>query len=90
MIFLQLALSLIITGVVYFVFPLIYVHKKGKVRKGKARVIALINFLICHIIFLVIAIYLDLYAGSFGAPILWLFVTEAYLHDKTQDKKSSK
>lgn len=88
MIFLQLALSLVITGAAYFAFPLFYVHKKGKVKKGKARLIAFINFLICHIIFLIIAVSLDLSAGSYGAPILWLFVTEAYLHDKTQDKKN--
>lgn len=85
MIFLQLALSLLITGVVCFAFPLIYVHKKGKVRRVKARVIALINFLIYHTIFILIAIGLDLSRSSYSAPILWLFLTQAYLHDKTQD-----
>lgn len=82
----MILLALVITGIAYFVFPLIYVHTNGKVDNKKAWKIAIINFIICHMIFIGIAVSVGMDGGSASAaPVLWLFLTQAYLHDKNKD-----
>lgn len=82
----MIILALVITGIAYFVFPLIYVHTNGKVDNKKAWKIAIINFIICHMIFIGIAVSVGMDGGSASAaPVLWLFLTQSYLHDKNQD-----
>lgn len=84
MVVLSLIVSLAITGVSYFAFPYLYVKKYGKAAKWKARWIALANFIVCHIIWIIVSqsIMTDGAAAITYAPILWLFFTEAYLRDK--------
>ena len=82
----MIILALAITGIAYFIFPLIYVHTNGKVNSKRAWKVAVINFIICHMIFIGIAVNVGLDGGSASAaPVLWLFLTQAYLHDKNQD-----
>lgn len=82
----MIILALAITGIAYFIFPLIYVHTNGKVNSKRAWKVAVINFIICHMIFIGIAVSAGMDGGSASAaPVLWLFLTQAYLHDKNQD-----
>jgi hypothetical protein len=83
---LEFILGMVISAWFYMALPLVYVKLRGKVAKGKAFMLALLNFFLVKIILSMVfmafgfesANSLDFFLGA----TLWLFVASRYMTDK--------
>ena len=86
-------LDVIIAFLVYMTFPTMYLYVNGKVPRKQANKIALINSLICLVIFCFIRAGLtggkDIIGNSFAPATLYFFIASAMLTDKTVSKKEN-
>ena len=85
----EILLLILITGFFYMILPFIFVKRRGKTTSGKAFLLAFINWLIIHFIFL--AIYYAIFPDDAGTtansvPALWLFVAWRYMTVKNVTK----
>ena len=79
-------ISLIITAIVYSIFPIWYRWDHGATTKKKAWKMAIINFVVCHVIFMIVILAINPNASSMtAAPILWLFVGKCILGNKPEE-----
>ncbi len=79
-------ISLIITAIVYSIFPIWHRCTHGATTKKKAWKMAIINFVVCHVIFMIVIFAINPNAGSTAAaPILWLFVGKCILGNKPEE-----
>ena len=67
-------LSLLITIFVYLLVPTIVILRKKEYKQSKIRRIAIINGIVCFLLFSVIQIELGGDGGNVGACLLWSFV----------------
>lgn len=78
-------LDLILTLFIYLTFPVIYVAKKGKVERKKAKKFALINSIVGAIFFIILRIAIDPEGSpvtTFAPCVLYYFIGKAILTDK--------
>lgn len=75
-------LLILVTGLFYMIGPIIFVKLRGKVTRGKAFLLALLNWIIIYAIF--INVYYAIFPGETdtivnSAPALWLFIAWRYM-----------
>ena len=87
----MIILDLLLTIFIYLAFPTIYVSVKGRVAEKKAKKIALINVIICAVIFEIIqsALFANdpTYIPSMAPAFLYYFISTSILTDKTTSQK---
>ena len=88
--------ALFLTAFIYLIFPIVYLLKKGKVGVKKGRKMALINSIVCAIIFLIIAIAiasnnknLNMSGYSFAPAVTYYFIAKFILTDKNINEKNN-
>ena len=77
--------DLFLTVFIYLIFPVLYRVINGKVPKSHGRILALINSIICAIIFIIIRALIsggEASVGSFGPAFLYYFIAKSILVDK--------
>ncbi len=83
--YLELVISLLLTIVVYLIFPCIYLGTKGKVPVKQAKKLALINSIICATLFCIIRAIISggkTVVSSFAPAVLYYFITKSILSNK--------
>lgn len=78
----EILLLILITGLFYMIGPVIFVKLRGRLTRGKAFLLALLNWGIIYAIF--ITIYYAIFPGETdtvvnSAPALWLFISWRYM-----------
>lgn len=92
MFLLNLLLLFLITGIFYMIGPVIMVRTHGKVNSRKAFSFAFLNWLVIHIIFLIIynLIYPDdINATTSVGPAIWLYIAWKYMTINESAKSKS-
>ena len=83
-----LIIDLVLTVFGYLIFPIIYLFGTGRVERSKAKKIALINSIVCAIIFSIIRYVIS---GDFSISIPvgvgYYFLVRAILTDKSLSEK---
>lgn len=82
---LELGISLLLTIVVYLLFPLIYSYVNGKVSPKKGRIISLINSIVCATLFCIIRGLIsgwDTAVTSLAPAVFYYFIAKLILIDK--------
>jgi hypothetical protein len=87
----EILLLILLTGVFYMIAPVIYVKRRGKVTRGKALLLSLVNWLTIQFLFLII--YVLIFPGEidsyvYSGPALWLFVAWKYMTVENGTKKA--
>ena len=87
--------ALTISAFIYLIFPTVYVLKKGKVGVKKGRKMALINSIVCAVIFLIIAVIIastdksmDMSGYSLIPAVTYYFIAKFILTDKNINEKN--
>ena len=83
-------IDLIITIFVYLIFPIIYRLCYGKVPKSNGKIIALVNSIICSIIFIIFRAVLsggEVTVVNFAPAVFYYFIAKAILIDKNLTEK---
>lgn len=79
----MILLALFLTAFIYLIFPICYRASKGKVCKKQGKKIALINSIICFLVFAIITACTDGDVSRSGAPaFLYYFIAKSILIDK--------
>lgn len=78
-------LLILITGLIYMALPILFVKFRGKVSRGKAFLLAFLNWFIIH--FILISVYGAIFPGEadsliYSGPVLWLYISWKYLSIK--------
>ena len=86
-------LSLLLTIFVYLIFPIIYVKTNGKVPTKQAKKIALLNSIVCAVLFVLLGLIIDdggASSGTSAAPaVLYYFIAKKILTDKEKTENQN-
>jgi len=90
-----LFIALFLTAFIYLIFPIVYLLKKGKVSIKKGRKMALINSIVCAVIFIILAIViasnnknLNMSGYSVAPAVTYYFIAKFILTDKNINEKN--
>ncbi|MDY6367237.1 MAG: hypothetical protein SPL13_01805 [Clostridia bacterium] len=90
-----LFIALFLTAFIYLIFPIVYLLKKGKVSVKKGRKMALINSIVCAVVFLIIAVIIasndksmDMSGYSLIPAVTYYFIAKFILTDKNINEKN--
>lgn len=87
-----IVLSLLLTIFVYLIFPIIYVKTNGKVPAKQAKKIALLNSIVCAVLFVLLGFIIDggASSGTSAAPaVLYYFIAKKILTDKEKTENQN-
>lgn len=83
----ELGISMFLTIFVYLLVPVIYLLTEGKLSPKEAKIFALVNAIVCAIIFCIVRAVISggkTIVSSFAPAILYYFIVKAMLTDKNK------